>query len=209
MGPMPPVIVVFGPEGAGKSTQSYLIADFLKEKNLKVLRLRITIRHLIMYLIYLFFLKVGRVTKLGNFVLPTLPKDRIRLFLEIFSLAVMLFVVSCLPFLGFVLIIEHYIPFIVASFVSMYGPSILNNVFIRFLLRKLSKGTLLIYLKIDYDVHLERRRDQYEHMRWINMQKHVYDVLARIYPCLELDTSKNTIIETHRLIRRAIESHLG
>lgn len=200
-------IVIFGPDASGKSTHARLLAEYLR-KEYNVYLTEVSIRHLVMFLVFKFFNKYGRKIKVGpSRLLPVLPKDSVRLLLEFSSIVLLVLKIKLLSVLGYVIIIEKYIPFTIASLTYIYGSSFVNSK-IASVLSRFMDGACQIRLDIDYPTHLSRRGMDSENLEWILCQKQIYDRFARRSNCITINTERTGLEETQTLIRETVNNRL-
>ena len=201
------IIVLFGPDSSGKSTQVALLAKHLKKKH-RVHTTSISIRHLVMFGVYKIFDKLGKKVQVGpNRFLPIMPKDRVRLLLEFVCTTIVILKVKLLKWLGYIVIIEKYTPFTIASLAYIYGPSVLRS-FEAKMLTRFANGPCYIFLDLDYSTHLGRRGINSESLEWMEYQRRIYRHFARIVNCPTIDTGKIGVDETQSLIKQIIDNRL-
>jgi thymidylate kinase len=201
------VFVLFGSDASGKTTQSRLLVDHLRKTH-RVHFTTISIRHLIMFIVFKIFDRWGHKVQAGpTLYLPVLPHDRVRLSLEFLSIALLVLKVQLLKRFGYVVVVEKYMPFTLASLIYGYGPSIRTTFEFRMLLR-FAQGPCYIMLDSDYSTHLERRGMHSEYPRWIELQRRVYQRFARLAGCPVLNTRNIGLRETHHIIKNIVEDHL-
>lgn len=201
------VIVIYGVDSSGKSTHAVLLGAHLR-RNHRVHVTSISIRHLMMFFVYKFFDKWGRKAQLTDHrTLPVLPKDRVRLVVEFACLVLLVLKLRLLKALGYVIIVEKYIPFSIASLSYIYGSSFMNgkttNILSRFM-----KDTCQIRLDVDWSVHVSRRGKDSESLEWILWQKKVYERFARAPNCITIDTERAGLKETQSSIRQMADEWL-
>lgn len=201
--------MLFGSDASGKSTQAALLSEYLKQKHKhKVYLTSISFRHLIMYFIYKIFNKLGRKIQVApRIIVPLLPTDRVRLSLEFLSIALLVLRIRILKMLGYIVIIEKYIPFTVASLAYIYGVKVLKSSTIKMLLRFMH-NTRLIRLDVDYAVHFNRRGIIAENKRWITFQRNIYQHLADALECATINTYYNGLNATQSSIRQIVDKWL-
>lgn len=203
-----PLIVAFGPDGAGKSTQTKLLVASLRNKH-KVIRIELSFRHLIVYLIARFFIRLGRtriVTE--NRTAPLLPCDNVRLMLELLSIIPLVAKIRFFQYLGYMVVVEKYVPFTIASIEYVFDDSILRRIAIKMLSRFIYNDMALILLDIDYQTHLARRSKSYERAAWFNFQRRVYRRFGRMQNCLIIDTHAVSVNDAQNMIRAYVQKKI-
>lgn len=202
------VIVMYGVDSSGKSTHASLLGAHLR-KNHRVHVTSISIRHLAMFLVYKLFDKWGRKVRMSRYkTLPVLPKDRVRLALEFVSVVLLILKVKLLKALGYVVIVEKYIPFSIASLSYIYGSSFLKGK-TSDILSRFMKGTCQIRLDVDYAEHLNRRGVDSENLEWILCQRQVYEHFARARTSTTINTEERGLEEAQSMIRQIVDNLLN
>lgn len=166
----------------------------------------ISLRHLLMFPVFKFFEKFGRKTRVGpSLMLPVLPKDDVRLILEFFSISVLVLRTRLLKALGYIVIVERYVPSTIAALTYIYGKGFLKRYIAALLLRFMS-GTLQIRLDINYQTHLQRRETTFQKREWILIQRAIYN---RFTPnILSINTESMSLNASQDLIRQSLECKL-
>jgi len=215
---IPRLIIFDGPEGAGKTTQAQYLASWLKAQGIKHCNAVIRNNHLFAFLLIKLLIVLGRRYEYdypngGKYVfVDKAILQRVgklwQLFDVLSTLVVDLFRVRIPSLLGFIVIVERYIPdaclnmFHVAHFFGLSRSWTLKC--IRFLLRfAQQRDVLLVYLDAPYN-ELENRylqRGSYvEPVDYLYFQKKHASFLRQQYPSLYLDTCKSTLSETSRIV---------
>jgi thymidylate kinase len=214
-----PVIIFSGPDGAGKSTQVKLLVQYLKEKNIKVRTSWIRALHSIALPISRLLIRMGfcrivsnpygssyRVIDLKK--VPILRK--LWPYLEIFSMLPLVLLRVVIPSsLGYVVVSERFSLDSIASIAWLTeDQAFVNSRTARFLLGLIKPKYCLINLDCDYSTLCQRRGIYTEPQKFIEIQKQVYSELAPRLQYWELNTARNSLQDTQRLIRAHVLNHL-
>lgn len=218
----PKIIVFFGPDGSGKTTHIKLLKSYLKNaRKIKVQSTYVCSHHLLAWLLFRLFVKLGYYVWKPNkkYPLEKYPSlepfkgrlsKHIWLLFEFFSLVLIsLFKIKIPKSMGYVVIVERYIPGSLSNYVYIFGNSFLNTFFFRFLLRLARDDNILyIYLNADYETIIKRRGLQAESRNYLKVQRKIYQWFAKYYECLVLDTSKLDIKRTQQIIRKYVSTKM-
>jgi thymidylate kinase len=213
------VIAIFGPDGSGKTTQIDLIEKALRDRQIKTHRTWICSHHLFTWMIYRIFVKFGfyeerpsRQCPLEKYPPRTLwanPIGRsIMAFTELLGIVLkILYDIHLHRLLGYTIIIERYIA---GSLADLYytlelPPTSLTS---RILLALIDKHAILIRLDADYSNIKDRRRIQVEPVDYIETQRTIYKWFADHVECLNIDTTRVGIEETHAIIAAHVDQLL-
>lgn len=200
------LIVICGPEGAGKSTHGKLLTKYFGKK---ARFMEISFRHSLMNLVTHLYLHVGRARNVGNKQIPILPKDKVRLLLEMLSLLPQILRVKFFVLAGYIVVVEKYVPYTLACINYVFKDSTLRNFVVRFLCRLISDNNLLIMLDIDHETHINRRGGDCEPEEWICFQRKFYLRFAGFKNCIFINTKSINVAETQKMLRKIILAKLG
>ena len=211
--PLPRLIHFFGPDGAGKSTQSSILIDFLINKGFKVKKCWVRSPHTLAFVLWRLFVKIGfyRVVCMHAAKLPAVDRNRIlRGFwsmIELVGVLPIIFRVYVSMSRGYILVAERYVLdtlTTIAYFINDINS--LRSPISRVLLRFIPSNTVFIFLDSDYETIYQRRRARakthgsLEPRAFIEFQRTAYKVLAKSFNALIIDTSNLSIDETSSLI---------
>ena len=210
----PRVIVFFGPDAAGKSTQARLIIEYLKShgRRTRIAWLRGT--HSLAFVIAKFLTKLGyyRIVKVPSGVTyrvfdpALLPKlQRFWGVIEFLSVLPWIILRVYLPrVLGYTVVAERYVVDTVVYLSYWLGHDFLRSFLAKVLLNFIPKGSVLIHLDAETQDLLERlKRIRYDiaTQDYIVFQQRVYRELSKTMKATTIDTSRYNEKETfHRII---------
>lgn len=207
------VVVFFGSDGTGKTTQAELLAKRFNEEGYKVSRAWIRGRHSIAFFISQLLLKLGYK---GYFIAPyapggkildsrTLREKRLWSLIEFVSVVPLIIRRMYLPLiLGRNIIAERYVldtivydNYYIGSPFRMYA---------KILLHMIPKDSLLVHLDASESDVMSRRVDDLVSKRFIEYQLESYRAMASRLHALSINTSVEGIEEANkRIIQRMVE----
>jgi len=211
-----PLIVLFGPDGCGKSTNAKILASYLEENGIKVHVSWISSHHLLAYLVRRVFIALGAYVwekdgtlvptkNLSWGVVNTKIGKKIWLYIEFLSLILIIILKVQIPrILGKVVVVERYIPSSIVDLTYMLGESVLYTFPLKLLLKMAGKNSIFVFLCCDWNTHKKRRHGMVESRRYMEHQERMYLTFARHYSSLKIDTSTTSIPKTHAIIRKNI-----
>ena len=220
----PHIIVFAGTVGSGKSTQMKLLGSELHKRGLNVKTTFIQTNHIFAYLLLLLLARIlarGRrdVYPIGALIeeKPLIFKKLFKLWLtiDLFSIVLKLLLRVFLPVkMGYVMLVEGYIPATISDYIYISQavglPLKTSSFAVNFMLRFLHAGgpTQVIFLDANAKTlksRWSRRRSFNEKSDYLSMQRSTFLSLSKKLSCrrlLYINTSKQTIEETHRLITK-------
>jgi len=212
----PSVIIFFGPDGAGKTTQAKLLMKYLKAHGYRPWWTWIRGRHSLAFVLANLFTKIGYYQ-----TVEAAPgkKHKIfdpRLLPNLRSLWGIIEFVSVLPwiflrvygpkFLGYTIVAERYVVDTVAYLGYWLGQDFLESFIAKALLRFIPKGSLMIHLYGETDTLLKRIFDDDVTLDFIEFQQRVYPMLARSLGAVSINTSKLDVNATFKQILEVLSS---
>lgn len=216
----PSLIMFFGPDAVGKSTQVQLLTRYLRSQKCPTLRVWIRGRHSIAFLLANFFVRLGyyrTVTVPSGVVYRVfdphfLPKlQHIWGLIEFVSLLPWIILKVYLPkILGYTIVAERYVVDTVVYLSYWLGYDFLQSFLTKVLLSFIPQDSVLIHLNAETEVLLERlERIRYDvaTQDYIVFQRRVYCILSKMLKATTIDTSRCSEKETFQRIVKVLNSH--
>lgn len=218
----PRVIVFFGSDGAGKSTQTQLLIGYLKSHGRRTQIAWLRGRHSLAFVIAKFFTKMGyhRIVKVPSGVtyrvfdpglLPRL--QRFWGVIEFLSVLPWIILRVYLPrALGYTVVAERYVVDTVAYLSYWLGQDFLRSFLAKVLLNFIPQGSVLIHLDAETQDLLERlKRIRYDTATkdYIVFQKRIYRILSKTIMATTINTSRYSTDETFQRILNVINAQYG
>lgn len=207
----PRMIVFFGPDGVGKSTQVQLLMRHLRSQKCPAVYIWIRGRHTIALVLANFLMKLGyyRIVKVPSGVVyrifdPLLIPGLKNLWgvIEFISVLPLIIIRGYMPrFFGRVIVAERYVVDTVVFLGYWFGHDFLQSRLARILLRFIPQGSVLIHLDADTQTLIKRLRYDTATMDFLVFQTKAYRMLAKTLGAATIDTSEYNINETfHKII---------
>jgi len=200
---VPKVVVFFGADGVGKSTQVQLLIKHLKSQKRRPLRVWIRGRHSIAFILSNFLMMLGyyrTVTVPSGVVYRIfdpwlLPKlQRVWGFIEFVSILPWVILKVYLPkIFGYTIVAERYIIDTVVYLGYWLGYDFLHSFLARVMLSFIPKKSALIHLDAETQILIKRlMRIRYDIATedYIAFQLKVYRMLSRMLKATTINTSK-------------------
>jgi len=204
------LIVFFGPDGSGKTTQAILLASHFQKQGCKVRLVWIRAHHSLASILskilssfgyYRRIFSRGKSSKSLDVKLSSRFK-RFWSFIEFISVLPWILIKVKLPLLlGYVVIAHRYLVDTIASVAYFLG----DNEFpsgnaAKILLAMISKGAFLIHLDAEIETIMERRKDEELDLDFIQFQRKFYLSFATLLGALSINTSSKNIMGTFQII---------
>jgi hypothetical protein len=213
---LPKLIVFFGPDGSGKSTQCNLVVEHLMKKGLKVKKTWIRSPHTLAYYFAQFLISKGFVRTKSNpyglqMTVPLLrvtpSLQRIWPWIELASILPLVFLRVYIPrVLGFTVVAERYVIDSVVN-ISYYlsDPCFYRNIVAKILIGFLPKDAILIHIDSDYQTMLMRRGQAVDPEDFIDFQRTEYAIIKKSLNAFTINTSHLDIQQAHAKILEILE----
>jgi thymidylate kinase len=214
----PRVIVFFGPDGAGKSTQARLLIGYLKDHKRRPHMAWMRGRHSLAFILAELFTRLGyyRVVKSPSGVAykvfdPRLiPKlRRVWGFIEFASVLPWIIQRVYLPrVLGYTVVAERYVVDTVVYLGYWLGPDFLRSFLAKVLLNFIPRSSILIHVDAETKLLVERRPNDIITKDYIVFQRRVYRMFAELLGAVTLNTSTRSVKQNfQQLIRHLNVEH--
>ena len=206
----PQLIVFFGPDGSGKTTQAILLASHFQKQGFKVRLVWIRAHHSLASILskilssfgyYRSIFSQGKSCK--SFDVKLLPRlKRFWGFIEFISVLPWILIKVKLPLLlGYVVIAHRYVVDTVVSVAYFLGDNeFLSDYAAKVLLSMVSKGAFLVHLDAEVEVIKERRKEEELDLDFINFQRRCYLSFSAFFRALSINTSNENVMDTFKII---------
>ena len=204
------LIVFFGPDGSGKTTQARLLATHFQQQGFKVRLVWIRAHHSLASILSKILASFGYYRVMPSqgksyksFDVKLLPKLKgFWGFIEFVSVLPWILIKVKLPLLlGYVVIAHRYVVDTIVSVAYFLGDDeFLNGYAAKILFNLVSKGAFLIHLDTETEIIEERRKDEELDLDFIQFQRRCYLSFVTILGALSINTSRRDVIDTFRII---------
>jgi thymidylate kinase len=212
----PEIIIFFGPDGAGKTTQVKLLMKYLSSRKCRPWWTWIRGRHSLAFVLALLF------TRLGYYqMVEAAPEKKNKVFdprllpklrsmwgvIEFASVLPWIFLRVYLPkFLGYTVVAERYVIDTVAYLGYWLGQDVFESFLAKALLRFIPRGAVMIHLYAETEMLFKRIFDDDVTSDFIEFQQKVYPMLARSLGAVTINTSKLDVNETFKRILEVLNA---
>ncbi len=205
------VVVFFGSDGTGKTTQAQLLMKEFRDRGYKVSRAWIRGRHSLAFFISRLLLKLGFK---GYFVAPyapggkildsrTLKGKRIWSLIEFVSVVPLIIRRMYVPLLlGYKVVAERYVVDTVIYNSYYLGSSF--DFYARILMHMIPKGSLIVHMDASLNDVMSRRTDDLVSEKFIEYQLTSYRKYANVLHALSINSSALGIEEIRKEIERRL-----
>ncbi len=205
------MIYFFGSDGTGKTEHAELTSLYLRKKGYKTWRASVKQHHTLSYLLLKLLRNSNSGQEINYFGFNGEMGRKIKTpwkILELVSLLPAIFYRVLLPLLlGYIVICDRYvIDTLVALSCFLKDPEITSGICAKLLAGMIPKRSILIYLKADTGVILQRKKDEPLTMQLIERYKRGYETVVKWLrmKIITMDTSKATIDEVQETVLQLI-----
>lgn len=196
------VIIFFGADGAGKTTQARLLMKYLRSHKSRPRLAWLRARHSLAFLLACFFVRFGhyQIEKAPSGVKFKTVSSRLLVRLqplwgaiEFASVLPWIFLRVYFPkFLGYTVVAERYVIDTVVHLSYWLGNDFLQNFLSRVLLGFIPQGSMLVHLDAETQVLLERSARAKDNIAssFIIYQRRIYQTIAENLGAITVNTSK-------------------
>ncbi len=198
---------MFGPDGAGKTTQASLLTSYLIQSGFKVKRVWIRSLHTLAFVLSYIFGKLLHLKDPTAFRLKYKEHKwfrKIWLPIEFISVLPLVIIKVTLPYkLGYTIVAERFvIDWIVAMAYIFNDQEILRSRYAKLLFFFVPRSSKMIYIDSSYASIASRRSDCADSFEFIDFQRRCYKIYAQLLDAKVIDTSRIDVSETSKLIKQ-------
>jgi hypothetical protein len=211
-----PIILFFGSDGTGKTTQTKRLISYLRQRGFKVKHVWIRGHHTASFLLFklLTLLRYRRQIYTSNDRLKTFDPlffcglERVWEFIEFVSVLPLIFFKLELPrLLKYIIVADRcvvdtivFIAYLIRDYNFLYRWKA------KFLLKLIPRNAVLVHLYADTTVILKRKKFENLTSDFIDFQRKAYGDIAEYLGALSLDTSQRSEEDTFKTVLDLISS---
>jgi len=208
--PTPQLLVFFGPDGSGKTTQAKLLASHFQQQGFKVRLVWIRAHHSLASILskilasfgyYRIVFSKGKTYK--SFDVKLLPRlKRFWGFIEFVSVLPWILIKVKLPLLlGYVVIADRYVVDTIVSVAYFLGDCGFQSGYAAKILFTIGlKGAFIIHMDAETSIIIERRKIETLDLDYIWFQRRFYLSFATLLKALSINTSNKNVMDTFKTI---------
>jgi thymidylate kinase len=205
---IPRIIIFFGPDGSGKTTQAGLLSDQLKSRGFSVKQIWMRSLHTLAFLISRIAQQFLKLNDVYEFRSKYVGHSNLWYLVEFVSIIPLILFRLYLPLLrGHIVVADRLvIDWIVSVAYWTHNPSFINSHWADFALTLIPKDAIMIYIDAEYQV-LSYRRQHGESFDYISFQRTCYIMFADKLNAAKVDTSNKNIQQVNEIILKLCNAY--